>query len=244
MKKFQIALATLLLVTSCQVAPPTPAHTITFIGTAEIKAKPDIATFLVTARQEEKTVILAQQKMTDKANKALALFKEKGIKSDDITTNNYSTNPKYTYENQPCKKKVCPGAKVTLSGYEATQSISIKLRDLTKAGEILTGLANLDIAEVNGPSFAIESPDKYRSQAQELAITQAKSAAQLTAKNLGITLKRIVNFSEEPRQFEPRAVMMMAKGAPMFEASSSSMPQLESGEQKITSSVLVTYEIE
>jgi len=55
---------------------------------------------------------------------------------------------------------------------------------------------------------------------------------------------RIVNFSEEPRQFEPRATMMMAKGAPMFEANVNSAPQLESGEQKITSSVLITYEIE
>ena len=105
MKKFQIALATLLLVTSCQVAPTTPAHTITFIGTAEIKAKPDIATFLVTARQEERTVILAQQKMTDKANKALALFKEKGIKSDDIRTNSYNTIQNILTRANPAKRK-------------------------------------------------------------------------------------------------------------------------------------------
>ena len=168
MKKFQIALATLLLVSSCQAIPAKPAHTITFIGTAEIKVKPDIATFAITIRADEKTVILAQQKMTDTANKALALFKEKGIHNDDIRTNSYNTNPKYTYENQPCKKKVCPGPKVTLSGYEATQSIALKLHDLTKAGELLTGIANLGIAEVNGPSFTVESLDKYKSQVQEL----------------------------------------------------------------------------
>lgn len=241
MKKSNLALIALFFITGCQFTPHGPAHSISFRASAEISAKPDIANFSITVRQEAKTVFLAQQEMTKKTNKVLELFSQKLIETRDIQTSGYRTAPQYSYESKPCAKGVCPAPVQTLKGYEAIQTISLKLRDLGKAGEILTELAALEVTEVSGPNFSIENYETLKSQAQAQAIAKVKIEAASTAKNLGVTLKRIINFNEDygefvrPRMMMARAVAMDAKAV---------TPQLESGEEKITSSVSITYEIE
>lgn len=244
MKKLHLILVALFFTTSCQLLPPKPpAHTITFHGVGEVKSIPDVANFVFTIHVEEKEVFLAQQKMTQKTNRALELLEQSGVEKRDIQTTNYRTLPKYSYEEKPCQKTICPPAKQILTGFEATQTISLKLRNLAKVGEILSNLANLEIAEVNGPDFAIENVEKLKSQAQAQAISKAKEEAAKTAKNLGVVLKKIVDFREEPQGFAPnfeRGVMMMSAMAKAPQA----LPQLEAGEEKIISKVAITYEIE
>ncbi len=242
MKKLQLALATLLLATSCSLVPHQPPHTITFRGSAEIKAVPDLATFSITIREEDKDSAVAQQKMVKKTNAALDLLDKKGVAKKDLQTENYSTNPKYEYQAGSCQKGICQPSKQVLAGFEASQTISLKLRDLAKASQILTDLAALKISEVSGPNFSVENSEKLKSEVQALAIAKAKEQATATAKNLGVTLKKIVNFSEEGQGFQPR--MMFAKSAMAFDAGARVAPQLEAGEDKISSSVFVTYEIE
>ncbi len=241
MKKSNLALIALVFITCCQLMPHGPAHSISFRASAEISAKPDIANFSITVRKEAKTVFLAQQEMTKKTNKVLELFSQKLIESRDIQTTDYRTAPQYDYETKPCVKGVCPSGTQVLKGYEATQNISLKLRDLGKAGEILSELAELEVTEVSGPNFAIENYEALKSQAQAKAIAKVKIEAASTAKNLGVTLKKIINFNEDFNGFA-RPRMMMARAAAMD--TKAVTPQLESGEEKITSSVSITYEIE
>ncbi len=222
-----------------------PTNTITFRGSAEIKAIPDVAIFNVTIRESEKDVSLAQQKMTEKNNNLLALLKEDGIEKKDIQTTNYSTYPKYSYEQKPCVNGVCPSGKQILDGYEATQTLNIKLRNKEKAGELLSKISSLQIAEISGPDFGVDDPQLFKSQAQNIAIEKAQKEAETTAKNLGVKLGKIVRFYEEPNPHfgGPRPVMMMAKGM-MADSAEMAAPQLEAGEEKISSTVMITYEIE
>ena len=217
-------------------------NVITFRGTSEINAVPDVSTFNITIREEEKDVAQAQQKMTDKSNKLLALFGEKGVEKKDIQTANYSTSPKYIYQAEGCRNGFCPQGKQVLTGYEATQTITVKLRDFTKTGEILSAISALAIYEVSGPSFMVDDIAKLKSQAQAEAILKAKSEAKITAKNLGVKLGKIVRYYEEPNQFAPRP-MMMAKMA-FAESTAAPMPSpIEGGEQKVVANVSITYEI-
>lgn len=212
------------------------SNNITFRGTAEIDAIFDVATFSVTIREEEKDLVTAQQKMSDKANELLALFDRRGVEKKDIKTTNYNTSPKYIYPVTNCRSNVCPPIKPVLTGFEATQTLSIKLRDIAKSGEILTSISQLGIAEVNGPSFTVDDTAKLKTQAQALAINKAKAEAKLTAKNLGVKLGKIVRFSEDQSQFDSRPNAMLRM-------SSESMPQVETGQHKITAAVAITYEI-
>ena len=214
-----------------------PVNQIAFSGTTEISVTPDAASFTVRVYELEQTAAQAEEKSTMKANKILALLKEKGVEKKDIRTQDYRINPKYNYQNLPVYKQI-------LEGYEASQNIAVKVRDLKKVGEILSAISQNQVNEINGPFFEIDNTDKLKLDAQRAAIENAKEKAKETAKNLGIKLGKIVRFSEEPTAnfFPPRAMMMAkAVNAESFDAVP---PQIETGEQKITSRVSITYEIE
>jgi len=218
-----------------------PANVITIRGVGEAIATPNIATFSFTVREEAKDVASAQQKSSDKNNKAIAYLKEKGIEEKDIKTESYNTNPKYDYSGGVvCSLGYCPPAKPVLTGYEVSESVSVKVRDVSKAGELLAGIANLSIGEVSGLSFTIDSPEVLKASAKANAISKARADAEVTAKNLGLRIGRVVGFYEET----PSDVYPMQSGGPvMMKASVQSAPDIQTGEQKITSTVSVTYEV-
>ena len=220
-----------------------PSNVITARGVGEALSVPDIATFTFTVREEAKDVAQAQQKSSDKANKAIAYVKEKGIEDKDIKTEGYNTNPKYDYTGGVvcAYGSYCPPSKPVLTGYEVSQTVSVKVRDIAKAGDLLAGIANLSIGEVSGISLTIDSPEALKAQAKADAIVKAKADAETTAKNLGLHLGRVVSFYEET----PVNDYPMALGAPMMAKSSteSVSPTIQPGEQKITSTVSITYEV-
>ncbi len=241
MKKISLVIL-ICFFSACSLIPQNRVNTISFHGKAEINANPDIATFTITSRIEDKDLGAAQQKMTAQSNKALDLLAKKGISKNDITTENYNTSPKYFYQPSVCDKEICRPGKRVLNGFEASQTISFKVRNITQAGEILSDLAQIEIAEIDGPNFIIENGDKLKSEAQAQAIEKAKSDAATTAKNLGVVLRKIVSFSEDNSSFQYQA--MAFRGVAMSSNESISSPQLETGQQKIISSVTITYEIE
>lgn len=219
-------------------------NVITFHATAEIKAKPDIATFVVTVREDGKNVEDAQQQMAQKANKLIALLQSKSIEKDDLQTTNYNTTPKYIYHAEPCQSGVCPRQKQVIDGYSASQTITIKLHDLNRAGEILSEISALEINDVTGPNFEIENHDKLKAQAQLDAINKVKAEAKSTAKNLGVRLKNIVRFYEDQTPpFFAGAQPMMMRATPAGAPALVPAP-LENGEERITAGVSITYEIE
>ncbi len=210
---------------------------ITFSGVAEINAEPDLVSFNFRVYEIAPDSLEAESKAILKANKVLDLLQEKGVHKRDIQTRDYRINPKYNYQNHPFYKQI-------LDGYEASQVITVKIRDLGKMGEILGQVSQIEALEVNGPVFEVENSEKLKDKLQVEAINDAKAKAKETAKNLGIKLGKIVRFSEEPTAniFPPRAMMMAkAVNAESFDAAP---PQIETGEQKITSRVSITYEIE
>ena len=219
-----------------------PANVITVRGVGEALAVPNIATFSFTVREEAKDVASAQQKSSDKANKAVAFLKEKGIEDKDIQTEGYNTNPKYDYSSGVvCTSSFCPPSKPVLTGYEVSETVSVKVREIAKAGDLLAGIANLSIGEVSGISLTIDSPEALKAQAKADAIAKARVDAEATAKNLGLHLGKVVDFSEENSSQD----YPMALGAPvMMKASVDSVaPNIQPGEQKITSTVSITYEV-
>jgi len=228
--------------------------TINVDGTGNAMAVPDIATFTFSVTEAGKTVADAQVKATAKINSALKSVRDQGVSDKDISTQSYNINPRYEYQTVVCPRPIspetglpvvsyCPGGKSVLTGYEVSQSIQVKVRDLTKAGAILTSVGSLGVQNVNSLSFAVDEPEKIQADARNKAITDAKSKAEVLAKQLGVRLVRITSFSENTGGY-PRpmmyAVSEMAKGGV---ATPSMAPEIPTGEQKVTSNVSVTYEI-
>jgi uncharacterized protein len=211
-------------------------------GKGEVKAIPDIASLNINLSKEGITAKEAQKLLNESITKTLDYLKLQKIEDNDIKSEYGGLNPKYSYEKEICYTYPCPYKEPKIVGYTATQSITIKVRDVDKANEIRTSLAGLGITDISGPTFSIDDEDFYKNVARAKAISDAKIKAQTLAKDLGVKLGKIVNFSENDENLYPtvsRAEMMSdAVGMKATPA-----PELPKGENTITSNVTITYEI-
>lgn len=217
----------------------TAGNTVYVTGEGEVFAIPDIATIAFSAREEGKTVADAQKKVSTKIDAALAFLEGAGIDEKDIKTVSYNAYPRYEYGEIGCLGSGCPkpGTRV-LAGYEVSQSISVKVRDTEKAGAILEGVAKAGIADISGPDFAIDDDTALQAEARKKAIADAREKAVALARDLGVELVRVVNFSESgnyPIYYKAEMAVDGRGGA--------SVPQVPVGENRIVSTVTITYEI-
>lgn len=219
-------------------------NAITVTGKGETVSIPDIATFSFTVNETAKEVTEAQTKATTKTNATLKALKDGGVAEKDIKTIGYNINPHYDYQQPACVSGYCPGGKSILTGYDVSQIIEVKVRDLKKAGALFATIGSLNVQNVNGLTFSIDDIEKVKAEARELAIRNAKEKAQKLANDLGVHIVRITSFydqSDDQIYYGREAMggdMMMKTGvAPQ------AVPEIPSGEQKITSRVSITYEI-
>ncbi len=217
-------------------------NTISVNGKGEKLAKPDIATFSFTVTEKAKTVAEAQNAATTKTDAALKAIKEGGVEEKDIKTLSYNINPHYEYQNSSCTQYNCPPTKSILTGYEVSQTIEVKVRDLTKAGTLFSSIGNVGVQNINGLNFTIDDVEKIKAEARAKAITEAKSKAEVIARQLGVSLIRVTSFSDSSNDgpiYYARAATMDAS----VKGQSAPAPEIPAGEQQVVSNVTITYEI-
>ncbi|MEI6191216.1 MAG: SIMPL domain-containing protein [bacterium] len=212
--------------------------TITFTGKGEVVVKPDIATVSFGVTAENLDVAKAQTEATTKMNKIIDLLKNKGVAEKDIKLTNYNIYPRYDY----LQAQIYPyTGKQTLAAYVVSQTVEVKIRDISKAGEILSGVGEFGVTDVSGLTFTVDNEEVVKDQARDLAITDAKAQAKTLAKSLGVRLVKITNYSENgnyPVYYEMNKSMALGMGG-----SDAAVPQVPMGENKITSNVSITYQI-
>jgi uncharacterized protein YggE len=223
-------------------------NTISVTGTGDAYAVPDVATFSFGVTQTSKTVTDAQSKATAKIAAALKAVRDAGVKDEDIQTTNYSINPHYEYQNAVCPAATngsvsyCPPGKSVLTGYDVSETITVKVRDLNKAGDIFASIGSLEVENINGLDFSVDKPADIQADARGKAIADAQSKAGQLASQLGVRLVRVVNFSEDNGGSYPRPMYAMAGVASVSDKAAA--PEIPAGQQKVTSNVTVTYEIQ
>lgn len=207
--------------------------TVTVQGTGQATLPPDVARISFTIERSSATVANAQAAATKQANAALAFVKGQNIAEKDVKTLSYTISPQYASVRCPKNTSVCPPPKIV--GYQVSETFQVTVRTLSKVGAFLAGLGNLDVQNVGGPAFALDDETAGYNAARADAINKAKSQATLLAKQLGVSLGKIVNFSESSGAAYPMYSMMDAK--------MSSAPNIPAGENNYTASVSITYEI-
>ncbi len=222
-------------------------NTIAVSGHGEFLAVPDIATFTFSVVSDKSTVAAAQSDATAKANAVTAYLKGAGMDDKDIQTSDYSINPQYSYQNAVCPQigttdgtSYCPPSKQVLTGYEVRQTTTVKVRDTTKAGDLLAGVGSKGATELSGLSFTFDDPTGPQQQARDKAIADAKQKAQVLADQLGVSLVRIVSFNENSGG---GVVSPMVYGVGAAMDSKAAAPTISAGQNKTTDDVTITYEI-
>lgn len=218
------------------------SNTISVSGEGEVFAVPDTGEFTVTIQEEAKDVATAQEKMAKKANAIIAYLKDAGVDEKDIKTTDYSVSPQYEWSQGVCSQGYCPPGKQKLIGFQASETLNVKVKDTKKAGELLSGVGDKGATQVSGLSFTIDDEDALKAEARDKAIAKAKSKAEVLAKSLGLSIVRIVGFNENeggyPAPMYARADMAMGG------ATKSVAPEIAVGQNKIVSNVNITYEVQ
>jgi uncharacterized protein YggE len=221
-------------------------NVITVSGLGEVYAKADIASVSFSVSEEKKTVGEAQSIVTEKMDKALEAVKALGVEEKDIKTAGYNVYPQYEWiQATPCTQWSCPPGKNELKGYQVSQTIVVKVRDTDKLGTLLEGLGSAGITTINGPEFTIDDEDVLKAEAREIAIKEAKEKAEKLADDLGVRLVRISSFYENSDPGYPMPFYGMGGDMAMSARAEAvkSVPSVPVGENKIVSSVSITYEI-
>ena len=224
-------------------------NTITLSGHGEVTAVPDVSNISFSISKVAKTAQEAQAEVAKIEKNGLEFLRGKGVADKDIKTENASVYPKYEWKRSPCPLSSSPdmmiypctgGGENVLLGYEASESITVKVRQVDDAGEIMQGLGAVRVSNLNGPNFTIDNEDGLKMEARKKAIEDARNKAKVLANDLGVRRGKIVSFNENG--YDPYPVMY---GKAMISEDATSLPpaELPKGENTISSDVSITYEI-
>jgi uncharacterized protein YggE len=181
-------------VPSAAGAQQTPAISQTVTGTrldlsvtGESTRVPDIATISTGVVTRSPTASGAIQQAASRMERVRTALKAAGIADRDIQTSNLSLNPEYRYvENQPPQ----------LTGYTATNQLSVRFRDIAATGKIIDALVREGANQINGPNLAIDQPEAALDEAREKAVAAGRARAALYARSVGLRVVRVVSVSE------------------------------------------------
>lgn len=231
-----LALGTLPVMTaSAQSVPayiPTDGTLLNVSAQAEAKRVPDIATLSTGVVTQATDANAAMRANAEQMNKVVAAIKAAGIADRDVQTSGVNLNPQYHYtENQPPK----------ITGYQATNTVNIVVRDIGKLGKILDALVAVGANQINGPSFDIDDKkkDEAYDEARRAAVEKAQERAEMYAKTLGVRVRRIVSINEGSG-FRPPMPMPMMAMAKMDRAEST---PISPGESTLSVNLDVMFEL-
>jgi hypothetical protein len=213
------------------------ARTITVDGEGKVAAKPDIAKISFSVVAAGKTVKAVTDDSNKKMNAIVDQLKGLGIKAEDIQTSEYNLYPEYNY---PTVTSSSSSKAPSIVGYNLSQTVNVKIRDLTKSDDALDKAISAGANQVGSLTFDIDDASQVKNQAREKAFQAARTKAEQMANAAGVKLGRVVTFSESTSAMP----MPYANFAMKAESANVAAPSLEPGSKEMNISVSVTYEIE
>lgn len=157
-------------------------------GDAVVQALPDTAVLTISVVTQAKRAIDAQQENAAKSDAVAKALKSSVGSAAEIKTSGYSLQPQRIYkEGQP----------PTITGYEARNTVTVTLSDLTKVGATVDAAGQAGANDVSSISFSLRQDRPARDQALKEATREAVSKAQVIAQALGGRVVRIVEVEEQ-----------------------------------------------
>ena len=201
-------------------------------GDSIVQAQPDTAILSVAVVTQNRTALTAQQENAAKTDAVVRALKAAAGSGSEVKTSGYSLQPQRVYkENQP----------PTITGYEARNSVTVTLSDLTKVGSVIDAAAQAGANDFSNVAFTLRQDRQARDRALSEATQVAVSKAKVIARALGGRLVRIVEVQEEGFQQRPPVPIYQTE---TFMAKQSVATPIEVGSLDITSKVQLIAEVE
>ena len=241
MKKALFAAA--ILAAAAAIAAPAAAQDVAVVrpaigtrldisATGTVSRVPDLAIISAGVVTKSTTATGAIADNATRMERVRAALKRAGIADKDIQTSSINLNPDYRYENnQP----------PVLTGYQASNNVSVKFRDIRSSGKILDALVAEGANQINGPSLTIDKPEGAYDEARVKAIAAGRARAELYARSLGMRVVRLVSVSEGGGNY-PRPPMAMATMAAKAERSADT--SIDPGSQDLEITLAMSFDLQ
>ena len=210
---------------------PTVGSTIKASGTGTAYVDPDVVVIQLGVDTVDQDPDLAVNQNTDKMNALLDLLEESGIPATDIQTTNYNmwVEEIYDQNNQPSGEK----------RYHVSNQVNVKLKDMTKVGELIGDATSAGASNIFGINFAVAETTDLEEAALEMAIEHARQKAEWMAEDLGLTVGPIVSVLEGGSFIPPIAFGNEVQGI----GGASPVP-IAQGQVSLSTQVQVEFELQ
>lgn len=214
--------------------------TVTGSGTAQLP--PDQARVSGNVESEAATANDALNQNSQTMQAVIAAIKGFGFADADIQTNRVSVYPLFSSTNSSSSSNQ-PSPPPTIVGYRATNGVTVKVRDLSKIGDLIQGMVSAGINDFSGVQYELQNPEQLRQMALQAAISDAQAGAQTSASALGVQLGGVLNMTTQSQSAAP-VPYAPAPPPPRASAALASVPPpVMPGPLSATADVTVTFAI-
>ena len=178
-----------------------------------ITAEPDLVTIGAGVTSEAPTAVAAMRQNAAQMQRVIDRIKALGVDEKDIQTTGINLNARYDYDRDTQTN--------VFRGYQVSNRVSVKLRDVQATGETLDALVSAGATDLSGPSFSIEDDTAAKDAARESAVKRAQERAEAYARMYGYDGVTVLSISEamQGRVSAPEPEMRMAADAIQMTAS-------------------------
>jgi uncharacterized protein YggE len=227
-------IAAVLAASPAAIAGPEEGHhamrTIIVTGVGEASAAPDMAVLNLGVDADGETAAEALQKNSAQMDATIKSLRDAGVDKKDIQTSGLNVSAKYDYSRD--------NAPPRLVGYQASNRVSVNLRNLDKAGAVIDKAVSVGANRLDSISFAFNDPKPITNAARKDAVADARSKAELYADAAGVKLGQVIQISDSFTQ-SPGPIMVTSR----MRMAEAAVP-IEAGESTISASVTIIYGIE
>jgi uncharacterized protein YggE len=153
-----------------------------------VEAEPDIVTIGAGVTTQAPTAVEAMRSNAQAMNSVVERIKALGVPERDIQTTGINLGAMYDYD-QTRQRQV-------FRGYQASNRVSVKLRDIDRTGEALDALVAAGATDLSGPDWSIDDDTAARAQARRQAMETARAQALDYARGAGYADVRLLEISE------------------------------------------------
>lgn len=229
-------LAMTTLITSCVIVTSSFANdfatqrTINVQGTGSVSVTPNMATLRIAVETVAPQAKVAVQNNANMMTHVVDTLKKQLGQEDKISTSGFNLVPQYEYDKATQQQK--------LTGYQVTNLVNIRTKQLNKLGELLDAATQAGANRVDNLQFSHDQWRHYEQQALAQAVTDAQQTAEILAQAAKVSLGEVLQIHPQTTGAEPFHTFALAKTESMART------PIEPGQLTVNMGVLITYNIE
>ncbi|WP_019028302.1 SIMPL domain-containing protein [Colwellia piezophila] len=159
---------------------------ISIVGTAQLKAEPDIAVIKLEVESLKTKSIDAKRDVDDRVNNFLEGLAKFNIDEDNVSASSITTRPIYSYSNND---------KQELDGYMANRNIKVTLNDIKRLNAFMDFALSVKIDEIRSIELKSSKADSLKDEVNAMAVKNAKEKGNSLASAFDAKLGKIYSIN-------------------------------------------------